>query len=110
MKRACVFCGSSSGARAEYAAAAAETGRLLAARRLGLVYGGGRVGLMGVLADAALNAGGEVVGVITQALQDREVAHTGLAELIVVRTMHERKARMAASATPSSSCRAGSGR
>jgi uncharacterized protein (TIGR00730 family) len=96
MRRVCVFCGSSAGARAEYAQAAAAAGDLLAAHRLGLVYGGGHVGLMGVLADAALRAGGEVLGVITQALQDREVAHTGLTDLYVVRTMHERKARMAA--------------
>jgi uncharacterized protein (TIGR00730 family) len=96
MRRVCVFCGSSSGARAEYARAAAETGELLARRGLGLVYGGGHVGLMGVLADAVLRAGGEAVGVITQALQDREVAHTALTDLHVVRTMHERKARMAA--------------
>jgi uncharacterized protein (TIGR00730 family) len=96
MKRVCVFCGSSSGARAEYARAAAETGELVAGRGLGLVYGGGLVGLMGVVADAALRAGGEVIGVITQALKDREVAHAGLTELHVVRTMHERKALMAA--------------
>lgn len=96
MKRVCVFCGSSSGARAEYARAAAETGELVARRGLGLVYGGGHVGLMGVVADAALRAGGEVIGVITQALKDREVAHAGLTELHVVRTMHERKALMAA--------------
>jgi uncharacterized protein (TIGR00730 family) len=96
MKRVCVFCGSSSGTRAEYARAAAETGELIAGRGLGLVYGGGHVGLMGVVADAALRAGGEVIGVITQALKDREVAHTGLTELHVVRTMHERKALMAA--------------
>ena len=96
MRRVCVFCGSSSGARAEYARVAAEAGELIARRGLGLVYGGGHVGLMGVTADAALRAGGAVVGVITQALKDREVAHTGLTELHVVRTMHERKARMAA--------------
>jgi uncharacterized protein (TIGR00730 family) len=96
MNRVCVFCGSSSGARAEYTHAAAETGELIARRGLGLVYGGGQVGLMGVVADAALRAGGAVVGVITQALRDREVAHDGLTELHVVRTMHERKALMAA--------------
>jgi uncharacterized protein (TIGR00730 family) len=95
MKRVCVFCGSSSGARAEYARAAAETGELVARRGLGLVYGGGHVGLMGVVADAALRAGGEVIGVITHALKDREVAHAGLTELHEVRTMHERKALMA---------------
>jgi uncharacterized protein (TIGR00730 family) len=96
MNRVCVFCGSSTGARAEYTQAAAETGELIARRGLGLVYGGGHVGLMGVAADAALRAGGAVLGVITQALRDREVAHTGLTELHVVRTMHERKALMAA--------------
>jgi uncharacterized protein (TIGR00730 family) len=95
MRRVCVFCGSSTGVRAEYAQAAAETGRLIAARGLGLIYGGGHVGLMGVAADAVLNAGGQVFGVITQALKDREVAHTGLTELHVARTMHERKAQMA---------------
>ncbi|HEX3149565.1 MAG TPA: TIGR00730 family Rossman fold protein [Gemmataceae bacterium] len=95
MKRVCVFCGSSSGVRAEYTHAAAETGDLIARRGLGLVYGGGHVGLMGVVADAALRAGGSVVGVITQALKDREVAHDGLTELHTVRTMHERKALMA---------------
>ena len=96
MRRVCVFCGSSPGARADYARAAAETGELLARRGVGLVYGGGHVGLMGVAADAALRAGGQVIGVITQALRDREVAHEGLTELHVVRTMHERKAQMAA--------------
>jgi uncharacterized protein (TIGR00730 family) len=95
MNRVCVFCGSSSGARAEYALAAAQTGELIARRRLGLVYGGGHVGLMGVVADAALRAAGEVIGVITQALKDREVAHEGLTDLHVVRTMHERKSLMA---------------
>jgi uncharacterized protein (TIGR00730 family) len=78
-----------------YAEAAREFGQLLARRGLGLVYGGGRVGLMGAVADGALGAGGEVVGVITRALVDREVAHTGLSELHVVETLHERKALMA---------------
>jgi uncharacterized protein (TIGR00730 family) len=96
MNRVCVFCGSSTGVRAEYTEAAAATGELIARRGLGLVYGGGHVGLMGVAADAAMRAGGTVIGVITQALQAREVAHTKLTELHVVRTMHERKARMAA--------------
>jgi len=95
MNQLCVFCGSSAGVRSEYAQTAAATGELIARRGLGLVYGGGRVGLMGVLADSALRAGGRVIGVITQALQDREVAHDGLTELQVVRTMHERKAMMA---------------
>jgi len=95
VNRVCVFCGSSTGVRAEYAGAAAELGTLIARRGLDLVYGGGHVGLMGVAADAALRAGAEVIGVITQALKDREVAHDGLSQLHVVRTMHERKARMA---------------
>lgn len=91
----CVFCGSSPGARPEYRAAARELGSILAARRIRLVYGGGHVGLMGVVADAALAAGGDVVGVITNGLQSREVGHTGLPDLRVVATMHERKALMA---------------
>ena len=95
LRRVCVFCGSSPGARPEYRAAAEELGRLLAARHLGLVYGGGNVGLMGVLADAALAAGGEVIGVIPRSLVDLEVAHTGLRDLRVVDSMHERKATMA---------------
>ena len=94
MRRVCVFTGSSSGARAEYRAAAGELGRLLAERGIGVVYGGARVGLMGVVADAALAAGGEVVGVIPEALVAKEVAHTGLSDLRVVGSMHERKALM----------------
>src|SRR4051812_49148308 len=93
--RVCVFCGSNPGARPEYAAAARAVGRALAERGRGLVYGGGNVGLMGVCADAALAAGGEVIGVIPDALQTAEVAHGGLTRLHVVRTMHERKALMA---------------
>src|SRR5262245_1178841 len=95
MKRLCVFCGSSAGGRPEYADAARAFGALLARRGLGLVYGGGHVGLMGVLADAVLGGGGEVIGVIPQALVDRELAHPGLTELRVVGTMHQRKALMA---------------
>ena len=95
MDRVCVYCGSSPGARPAYAAAAAALGRLLAARGIGLVYGGGNVGLMGIVADAARDAGGEVIGVIPRALQAREVAHTGLDDLRMVETMHERKALMA---------------
>ncbi len=95
MRRVCVFCGSSSGGRPEYAEAARRFGAALAGRGLGLVYGGGHVGLMGVLADAVLAAGGEVVGVIPQALVDRELAHGRLTELLVVDTMHQRKALMA---------------
>jgi uncharacterized protein (TIGR00730 family) len=95
LKRICVFCGSSSGLRAVYAQAAQAVGRLLCRRGIALVYGGGNVGLMGVLADACLAQGGQVIGVIPQALVDREVAHIGLTELRVVKSMHERKAVMA---------------
>jgi uncharacterized protein (TIGR00730 family) len=94
MRRVCVFAGSSSGARPEYSDAAEQIGRLLAGRGIGVVYGGARVGLMGTLADAALAAGGEVVGVIPAALVAKEVAHTGLTDLRVVNSMHERKALM----------------
>lgn len=95
LRRLCVFCGSSFGARPEYAEAARALGRLLAARGIGIVYGGGNVGLMGAMADAAIEAGGEVTGVIPRALLRYEVGHTGLAALHVVETMHERKAMMA---------------
>jgi len=94
--RVCVFCGSSAGVRPEYAEAAGDLAAGLARRRLGLVYGGGAVGLMGVLADAALAAGVEVIGVIPRPLARRELAHTGLTELRLVDSMHERKATMAA--------------
>jgi uncharacterized protein (TIGR00730 family) len=90
-----VYCASSPGVDPAHPAAAADLGRLLAGRGIRLVYGGGHVGLMGVLADAALAAGGEVDGVITRALEAREVAHRGLTRLDVVETMHERKAAMA---------------
>ncbi len=90
-----VFCGSSMGSRPAYRAVAAETGGLLGSRGLRLVYGGGNVGLMGILADACIAAGGQVTGVIPQALKDREVAHLGLEDLRVVGSMHERKALMA---------------
>jgi uncharacterized protein (TIGR00730 family) len=90
-----VYCGSNHGADPAYAQAAAALGRLLAERGIRLVYGGGHVGLMGVLADAALAGGGEVFGVITRALQAKEVAHDALTSLTVVDTMHERKAAMA---------------
>lgn len=95
MKRICVFCGASAGAQPAYAHAAGAVGRMLAARGIGLVYGGGKVGLMGVVADAVMAAGGEVIGVIPEALMRREVGHGGLTELHVVGSMHERKARMA---------------
>jgi uncharacterized protein (TIGR00730 family) len=90
----CVFCGSNSGASPAYAEAAASLGRLLARRGVTLVYGGGRVGLMGVLASAALAEGGRVIGVIPEALATRELAHDGVTELRVVSSMHERKALM----------------
>ena len=95
MKRICVFCGSSVGARAEYAEAARALARELVRRGLGVVYGGGSVGLMGILADAALAEGGEVIGVIPRGLARKELLHTGLTELRVVESMHERKATMA---------------
>ncbi|HYH79250.1 MAG TPA: TIGR00730 family Rossman fold protein [Longimicrobium sp.] len=95
LRRVCVFCGSNAGRRPEYAEAAREMGRVLAERGLGLVYGGGNVGLMGEVADTVLAAGGEVVGVIPEALMAREVGHAGLTQLHVVKTMHERKAMMA---------------
>ena len=94
----CVFCGSSPGADPAFADAAGSLGRELARRGIRLVYGGGRVGLMGVLAESALRSGGEVHGVITRALRDKEVAHLGLTTLRIVATMHERKAAMAAEA------------
>ncbi|HEV8584577.1 MAG TPA: TIGR00730 family Rossman fold protein [Methylomirabilota bacterium] len=94
MKRVCVFAGSSAGTRPEYAAAARALAGECARRRIGVVYGGGSVGLMGVLADAALAAGVEVIGVIPRPLASRELAHTGLTEMRVVESMHERKATM----------------
>ncbi len=90
-----VYCGSNTGTDSAYATAAASLGQLLAERGIQLVYGGGHVGLMGVLADAVLAGGGEAVGVITRALQAKEVAHPALTRLTVVETMHERKAAMA---------------
>ncbi len=94
-KRVCVFCGSSPGARPEYADSAARVGRLLAENGIALVYGGASIGLMGVLADSALAAGGAVIGVIPESLVKEEIAHQGLTELMVVASMHERKATMA---------------
>jgi uncharacterized protein (TIGR00730 family) len=93
--RICVFCGSSAGRLPEYRAAAVAFGQLLAREGIGLVYGGAHVGLMGALADTVLACGGEVVGVIPEALEAREIAHQGLSQLHVVGSMHERKARMA---------------
>jgi uncharacterized protein (TIGR00730 family) len=95
MKRICVFCGSSIGNKAAYAKAAETLGGLLAKRNIGLVYGGGNVGLMGVIADAVVAAGGEVIGVIPHSLAEREIAHGGVTQLHVVDSMHTRKAMMA---------------
>jgi uncharacterized protein (TIGR00730 family) len=95
MKNICIYCGSATGTNPEYAATARRLGEVLAERRLGMVYGGGRVGLMGLVADAVLRGGGRVVGVIPEALATKEVAHDGLTELHVVAGMHERKALMA---------------
>ena len=95
MKQICVFCGSSPGARPEYVHAAKQLGYTLARKDLGLVYGGARVGLMGKIAEAVLEKGGKAIGVIPKALVEKEVAFTGLADLRVVDSMHERKALMA---------------
>jgi hypothetical protein len=95
VQRVCVFCGASSGRLPAYAEAARAFGVAAAARGTGIVYGGGRVGLMGAVADGALSAGGEVIGVIPQELVDRELAHEGLTNLHVVGSLHERKALMA---------------
>ena len=95
MKRLCVFAGSSAGTRNEYRDAARGLGRALADRGIGLVYGGARVGLMGIVADTVLAAGGEAIGVIPATLVAREIAHEGLTELRIVSSMHERKALMA---------------
>jgi uncharacterized protein (TIGR00730 family) len=94
MNRLCVFCGANAGARPEYGAAARGLAAVLARQRLGLVYGGGNVGMMGTLADAMLQAGGEVIGVIPQHLVAREIAHRGVTQLRIVDTMHQRKALM----------------
>ena len=91
----CVYCGAHTGRDPAYTAAAALLGRTLAERGIGIVFGGGRVGLMGVVADAALAAGGRVTGIIPQALMKKELAHAGLTEMIVTTSMHERKAQMA---------------
>jgi uncharacterized protein (TIGR00730 family) len=95
VRRLCVFCGSSPGARPSYGDAAEQLARLLVAEGIGLVYGGGAVGLMGRLADAVLAEGGEAIGVIPEALMAREIGHAGLTDLRVVGSMHERKALMA---------------
>lgn len=95
LRSLCVFCGSRQGRSPAFAESAILTGRLLAWRGIRLVYGGGSVGLMGILADACLEAGGSVTGVITRHLMDREVGHRGVSELVLVDTMLERKTRMA---------------
>ena len=95
MKRICVFCGSSPGAQPAYTQAARQLGQVLAKNKLGLVYGGGNVGLMGEIARVMLAAGGDVIGVIPQGLADKEVAFTELTDLRIVGSMHERKALMA---------------
>ncbi len=94
-KRICVYCGASSDVAEQYLDAARAMGRCLAARGIAVVFGGGHVGMMGAVADAALEADGEVFGVIPEQLKDLELAHTGLTELFVVDTMHERKLKMA---------------
>ena len=94
LRRVCVYCGSTSGNRPAFAVAAAGLGQLLAREGIGVVYGGASVGLMGIVADAALASGGEVIGVLPEKLFEREVAHAGLTELHTVASMHERKALM----------------
>jgi uncharacterized protein (TIGR00730 family) len=95
MKRICVFCGASDGVKPVYRETAVKLGQLLAERKIELVYGGGNLGLMGIVADATLEAGGRVLGVTVRALVDREQAHTELNELFIVNTLHERKMMMA---------------
>ena len=110
LRRVCVFCGSAMGNDAAYAELARAFGREVAARGLGLVYGGGAVGLMGIAADAALQAGAEVIGVIPYGLLEREVGHGGGVEMHIVDTMHERKATITSCPTASSSCPAATAR
>ena len=95
MKRICVFCGSSAGSQPEYQACAEELGVELSRRKIGLVYGGGNVGLMGAIADSVLQADGEAIGVIPEHLMTREIGHNRLTQLHIVHSMHERKALMA---------------
>ncbi len=95
MKNITVFCGSNSGFRAEYAEAAVNLARCLAERNIRLIYGGGNVGLMGIIADEVMRSGGEVIGIIPESLDKKEVGHRGITELRVVSSMHERKALMA---------------
>lgn len=93
-KSICIFCGSSKGNNEVYAAVAKDLGKLMAEKQIDLVYGGGKVGLMGTIADAVLESGGKAYGVIPQHLVDKEVAHIGLTELFIVNTMHQRKEKM----------------
>lgn len=95
LKRICVYCGSNGGDKPAYLKAAVELGKVLAENRIGLVYGAGNIGIMGAVAQSALDAGGEVIGVTPQVFVDMKVVHFGLTELKVVQTMHERKALMA---------------
>jgi uncharacterized protein (TIGR00730 family) len=95
MRAVCVYCGSNLGADPAFAEATRELARLLVARGIRIVYGGAALGLMGLLADTAMEAGGEVVGILPQGLMDREIGHPGLTELHIVSSMHERKAMMA---------------
>jgi uncharacterized protein (TIGR00730 family) len=95
INRICVFCGTNTGARPEYGAAARELGRLLAQEHIELVYGGASVGIMGELADSVQEHGGHVTGIIPQQLMEKEAAHTGIPNLIVVASMHQRKSQMA---------------
>jgi uncharacterized protein (TIGR00730 family) len=95
MRRLCVFCGSAPGSQPEYLEAARELGQAMAANKIELVYGGGRVGLMGAVADAVMASGGKVFGIIPERLAAQEIAHNGLTELKIVKSMHERKAIMA---------------
>jgi uncharacterized protein (TIGR00730 family) len=97
--RVCVYCGSNEGSSSEYSASARQLGTALASHGIGMVFGGGSVGLMGIAADAAMQAGGEVIGVITEQLVGAEVAHRALSQLEIVATMHERKARLCELAT-----------
>ncbi|SMG50720.1 hypothetical protein SAMN05661096_03723 [Marivirga sericea] len=94
MKRITVFCGSSAGKNGKYSAQAFQLGKLLAQKNIGVVYGGAKIGLMGAVADGTLSENGEVIGVIPDFLQTKEVAHTELSEMIVVESMHERKLKM----------------
>lgn len=94
MKRLAVYCGSSMGAKPEYERCARELGMAMTQRGIDLVYGGGKLGLMGIIADTVMQNGGQVFGVIPEALRDHEVAHQGLSELHIVKDMHERKAKM----------------